>query len=327
MSNQRTFKIDRRAFLYGAGSTILGFNPPVGHAWSAIQAGETDSQAAAEDNCLFVSKGGSDDNPGTELRPLQSFHAAQRAVAKLNKSVRGSISVLSGGNRIAPVWTPYRDGIMQTPVPPETDTDQLFVNGQRQILARYPNYDPNAKYLNGWSEDAISPERVRRWSDPLGGYIHALDEYLWGSLHYEITGKDAGGNLTYEGGGRPTAPRRCISNTSMWRTSSRSWTRQANGSLTERDTRIGFEECRGRSGTVEAPGGSAWNGGVAGPVDRTQEFHIPTYPQDIHGDAGTTSAQRLEDLSRRRTASCMHGRLPRRELHIRSARRQLHFRQ
>jgi hypothetical protein len=244
MSKQRSFEIDRRGFLYGAGSTILGLNPPVGHAWSAIQAGETSSQAAAGDNCLYASNGGSDDNPGTELRPLQSFHAAQRAVAKLNKSVRGSISVffragtyylpepvvfsaedsgqpgapivysaypgesviLSGGNRIAPVWTSYRDGIMQTPVPPETDTDQLFVNGQRQILARYPNYDPNAKYLNGWSEDAISPERVSRWSDPVGGYIHALHKYLWGSLHYQITGKDAGGNLTYDGGWQSNRP-------------------------------------------------------------------------------------------------------------------------
>jgi hypothetical protein len=195
MSKQRSFEIDRRAFLYGAGSTVLGLNPPVGHAWSAIQVDETSSQAAPGDNCLYVSNDGSDDNPGTELRPLQSFHAAQRAVAKLNKSVRGSISVffrtgtyylpeplvfsaedsghpgapivysaypgesviLSGGNRIAPIWTSYRDGIMQTPVPPGTDTDQLFVNGQSQILARYPNYDPNAKYLNGWSEDAISP--------------------------------------------------------------------------------------------------------------------------------------------------------------------------
>jgi hypothetical protein len=191
-----------------------------------------------------VSNSGSDSNPGTEPRPLQSFDAAKRAAANLRKVSPGQISVffragtyylpkpvvfgpedsgdqeaqivfsaylgeevtLSGGTRIAPAWTSYRDGIMQTPVPPGTETDQLFVNGQRQILARYPNFDPGAKYLNGWAEDAISPERARRWADPRGGYIHALHEYLWGSLHFIITGKDANGGPTYEGGWQSNRP-------------------------------------------------------------------------------------------------------------------------
>ena len=121
-------------------------------------------------------------------------------------SYPGEHVVLSGGSRIEPHWTPYRDGILQTPVPPGTQTDQLFVNGKRQVLARYPNYEPNAKYLNGWAEDAISPERAKRWADPRGGYIHALHEYLWGSLHYEITGTDADGHLTYEGGWQTNRP-------------------------------------------------------------------------------------------------------------------------
>ena len=95
-------------------------------------------------------------------------------------SYPGEHVVLSGGSRIEPHWTPYRDGILQTPVPPDTQTDQLFVNGKRQVLARYPNYEPKAKYLNGFAEDAISPERAKRWADPRGGYIHALHEYLLG---------------------------------------------------------------------------------------------------------------------------------------------------
>lgn len=190
------------------------------------------------DGCIFVSPNGDDKNAGTALEPLQTFGAAQLAARELKKQRSGELTVyfragtyhlpktvvftpedsgaqeapvvysaypgerviLSGGNRIDPVWTPYRDGILQTPVPPGTETDQLFVNGQRQILARYPNYDPNAKYLNGWAEDALSPERAKRWADPRGGYIHALHQYLWGSLHYEITGRDASGNLTYTGG-------------------------------------------------------------------------------------------------------------------------------
>jgi len=89
---------------------------------------------------------------------------------------------------------------MKTSVPGGTTTDQLFVNGQRQMLARYPNYDPNAKYLGGWAPDAISPERAKRWADPRGAYIHAIHQYLWGDMHYVITGKSADGNVLYEGG-------------------------------------------------------------------------------------------------------------------------------
>ena len=60
--------------------------------------------------------------------------------------------------------------------------------------------DPNARYLNGFSADAISTERVARWKNPAGGYIHALQRFLWGSLHFRITGKNADNTLHYEGG-------------------------------------------------------------------------------------------------------------------------------
>ena len=96
---------------------------------------------------------------------------------------------------------------MKTSVPAGTTTDQLFVNGQRQMLARYPNYDPNAKYLGGWAPDAISPERAKRWADPRGAYIHAIHQYLWGDMHYVITGKSADGNVLYEGGWQNNRPK------------------------------------------------------------------------------------------------------------------------
>ncbi len=237
-------KIDRRSFLYGTAGAVFSLNSSLPQAWCEAVAPKDSSTAVDSDNCLFVATNGSDLNPGTELQPLRTVHAAQREVAHWKRSRRGAITVyfrsgtyylpdpivfspedsgeeeapivytsypgeqaiLSGGSRISPKWKPYRDGILQTPVPPGTDTDQLFVNGKRQILARYPNYDPNAKYLNGCAEDAISPERVKRWADPRGGYIHALHEYLWGSLHYEITGKNANGDLTYEGGWQTNRP-------------------------------------------------------------------------------------------------------------------------
>ncbi len=67
-------------------------------------------------------------------------------------------------------------------------------------MARYPNYDPNTVIYHGYAADAISPARVSRWADPAGGFIHALHPGRWGSYDFLITGKDAAGNLTYEGG-------------------------------------------------------------------------------------------------------------------------------
>ena len=221
--------MNRRTFVCTAAGVIVELCHSLNnaHATSARTPGA--AGVGNVDISIFVSPNGDDGNPGTALEPLRTFRAAQLAAREVKKQRSSELSVyfragtyylpetvvftpedsgapeapvvytsypgehvvLSGGSRIEPHWTPYRDGILQTPVPPGTQTDQLFVNGKRQVLARYPNYEPNAKYLNGWAEDAISPERVKRWADPRGGYIHALHEYLWGSLHYEITGTDA----------------------------------------------------------------------------------------------------------------------------------------
>jgi hypothetical protein len=185
---------------------------------------------------IYVSPAGQDSNPGTKARPLASLEAAQKlarrqkALGKVTVWLRGGTyylpetlvftpqdsgtekapvtyaayenekPVLSGGTRLKVTWTLYKDGIMMAHVPAGLHTDQLFVNGQRQILARYPNYDPSAQYFNGWSPDAFSHDRAARWSDPRGGIIHAMHPSLWGDVHYVITGKDAEGNVTYEGG-------------------------------------------------------------------------------------------------------------------------------
>ena len=69
-------------------------------------------------------------------------------------------------------------------------------------MARYPNYDPQKKTAayQGYAADAFSKERAANWADPAGGYIHAMHVHRWGGYHYRITGKDAEGNVTYEGG-------------------------------------------------------------------------------------------------------------------------------
>lgn len=111
-------------------------------------------------------------------------------------------AVLSGGLRLKPAWKPYRDGIYQTETPAGLEIDQLFMNGTRQHMARYPDFDPaktTAAY-QGYAADAISKERAARWADPAGGFIHAMHRQRWGGYHYRITGKNPDGTPAYEGG-------------------------------------------------------------------------------------------------------------------------------
>jgi len=116
--------------------------------------------------------------------------------------------VLSGGVKLDLTWRPYRDGIFQADVPAvqkgKLTFTQLFVNppgAERQHLARYPNFAGDYRYNGpGCSTDALSTERVRRWKNPTGGFVHGLSSHRWGSLHYRITGVDEKGNLKLEGG-------------------------------------------------------------------------------------------------------------------------------
>ena len=75
-------------------------------------------------------------------------------------------------------------------------TEEIFVNGERQILARYPNFDPKAQYFDGFTSGADIQRRAARWADPAGGYLHAMHPALWGDFTWRITGKDTNGKLT-----------------------------------------------------------------------------------------------------------------------------------
>ncbi|MFI5379119.1 MAG: PDZ domain-containing protein [Tepidisphaerales bacterium] len=194
---------------------------------------------------LYVSPSGNDANPGTQDKPLRSFAAAQKAAQSaksaavdrpvtvyfrggtyylpdtvvltaddsgtkaapvLYTAAPGEEPVISGGAKLDLKWEPYKDGILQAKVPAGTAFDQLFVNAERQPMARYPNFDPNVRHFNGSAADAISPQRVARWADPTGGYIHAMHAAEWGGMHYRITGKSPDGKLQYEGGWQNNRP-------------------------------------------------------------------------------------------------------------------------
>ena len=116
------------------------------------------------------------------------------------KAAAGESVTVSGGMLLALKWEPYKDGIFKAQVPGGLQTDQLYVNGARQILARYPNFDPNTNIFNGWAVDCVSKERAARWADPAGGFFHAMHSGQWGGFSYLIKGKDAAGNVEYTGG-------------------------------------------------------------------------------------------------------------------------------
>ncbi len=118
----------------------------------------------------------------------------------------GERVVISGGMKLDLKWEPFTNGIMQAKTPDGLLIDQLFVNGERQLMARYPNYDPKIRPYGGYAADAFSKERAARWADPTGGFIHAMHAAHWGGFHYRITGKNANGEVTYEGGWQNNRP-------------------------------------------------------------------------------------------------------------------------
>ncbi|MCM2372843.1 right-handed parallel beta-helix repeat-containing protein [Aporhodopirellula aestuarii] len=130
------------------------------------------------------------EDSGSEKHPV--FYRAEN---------RGG-AVLSGGLKLDLDWRPYRNGIFQAKTPADLDIDQLFIDGINQPMARYPNYDAAKKTdaYQGYAADAFSKQHAANWSDPSGGYIHAMHRSRWGGYHYLITGKNAKGEVTYEGG-------------------------------------------------------------------------------------------------------------------------------
>lgn len=181
----------------------------------------------------FVSPSGDDTNPGTLDAPFATPQRAQQAARQKRgdvflrggtyylsttlvfapedsgtqdapvvvRSFQDEQPVLSGGIRLDQLdWQPFAHGILQAQVPADLQTEELFVNGKRQVLARYPNFDPQAQYFGGCAADAIAPERVARWSNPTGGYFHAMHPALWGDFTWRIAGKVAKSGLKFEGG-------------------------------------------------------------------------------------------------------------------------------
>ncbi|SFW79977.1 PDZ domain-containing protein [Amycolatopsis australiensis] len=109
---------------------------------------------------------------------------------------------ISGGRALRPKWQPSAPGskVMTATVPSGLDFDGLFVNGQRQILARYPNYDPNAARLQGSTSLARLNEESAKWSVPSTALVRAMHCGDWGSVSFTVSGRTGDGlDLHYVG--------------------------------------------------------------------------------------------------------------------------------
>ena len=183
---------------------------------------------------FYVSQKGNDTNKGTQSRPFasisqaltearkrsgeiviylmgESFYLSQPIVftpddsrkkdeTLIIKNFKDQKVTISGGIALNLNWREYKNGIWQANVTQDVIFDELFVNGQLQRMARYPNYESTAHYFGGTADDVLAKERVARWKSPEGGYIHALHPCEWGDIHYVIKGKDEKGEVILEGG-------------------------------------------------------------------------------------------------------------------------------
>jgi hypothetical protein len=130
---------------------------------------------------LHVDPQGEDTNPGTEAEPLATLAAARDAARKfagrqavtvhvadgvyhlpepivftpedsgtekfpvVYRARHEGRAVLSGGSELALEWKPFRDGVYRAETPGGLEIDQLFINGEAQRMARYPDYDSAKK--------------------------------------------------------------------------------------------------------------------------------------------------------------------------------------
>jgi len=201
---------------------------------------------------IYVSTQGNDKNPGTKENPVASFVSAQVLARKIPRNKTASVIfangtyylpssvlftaddsksneakvtylaeeegkvILSGGTVLNLEWKPDEKGIFVANVPDNLTIDQLYINGNRQRMARFPNAVAGRNVFDTWElnhnvkpdilNDPLTPERIARWKNPQGGYIHAMHSALWGDMHWIIRGKNSDGTLNYEGGWQNNRP-------------------------------------------------------------------------------------------------------------------------
>lgn len=208
--------------------------------------------AAAAGKEIFVAPDGKDTNPGTEAKPFATLGRAQQAArararqeavtvlfesgtyylsapivfgpedsgsaaAPVTYAARpGAKVVISAGQPLRLQWSPHKNGIWRadtTSLP--TQIDQLFVDGKRRPVARWPNYregdygvdvgysrgltpqagKPTSQMippLEEYAGFAFDPERFtpRTWAHPERAMLHVFQSHRWGNMQWRLTAVD-----------------------------------------------------------------------------------------------------------------------------------------
>ncbi len=107
----------------------------------------------------------------------------------------GETPLISGGFKVTTPWTTTTANgktVQVTTLDKNLHVDELFLNGKRQILCRYPNFDSTQIYLDGFVSQNDALAKAGTCANPTEGpgYVRALHQNLWGGTDAIITGKN-----------------------------------------------------------------------------------------------------------------------------------------
>jgi parallel beta-helix repeat protein len=191
---------------------------------------------------------------GTEESPI-AYEAAE-----------GETSVLCGGRRIEG-FKPERGEIVSVDVPEAKDGGwvfrQLFVDGQRQVRARYPNVDPTDRYrkgfayvdkaFGGFGRSVGNIHNVGDWMEyrltvPADGQYAFWTYYGADMASYGV--QDMGDHSVASVDGGEPVPLRNLPNTGGWGVFA--WSHSATLSLTAGEHALRWENVKGGGLNLEA---------------------------------------------------------------------------
>ena len=192
---------------------------------------------------LYIAPTGNNANPGTLHSPLASLAEAKKRMRHIKGKAKDPITVylrggtyylpetirfepadsgtaeapityaaynnekvvISGGVELRPKWKKDKNGVFKTKGDlPFDEFDQLFMDGRRQVLARWPNYQSDQRgvdvgYATGiqatdkpirkfvYDPSKFSP---RRWMRPHEAIVHIFQAHSWGNLQWRINDID-----------------------------------------------------------------------------------------------------------------------------------------
>ncbi|MBC8127340.1 MAG: hypothetical protein H8M99_09400 [Gloeobacteraceae cyanobacterium ES-bin-144] len=186
---------------------------------------------------FYVASNGRDSNAGDKERPFATIERARDEVRKLSRPVglveviiRGGVyelekalkfdsrdsgtayakifyraaagekPIIIGGKKITN-WLPDAKGVFKADLAKQgiqNDFSQMFFDGRRMHLARYPNFDPQNPYGAGWAYADGKPTNMyndvpgenkrtllykaddsRSWAHPEDGQVFVFPRYNW----------------------------------------------------------------------------------------------------------------------------------------------------